>query len=89
MEAIAYPIDRDNASRKLVNNTGADTQAWDAAFLAAVDNGGQLPEELADLFAVIVLEDSNGRWGVIVWVEDEAQRREELAEEVRTFWDAC
>lgn len=39
----------------LVNNTGCDIRDFDAEIIAAVRNGGTLPEELADLFDLKVI----------------------------------
>jgi hypothetical protein len=46
---------------KLVNNTSADIRYFERAFLAAVDSGGQLPEELRDLFSLRIISDEKGR----------------------------
>ena len=47
---INYPIAPSNFM--LVNNTRSDTRAFDKAIVAALLATGQLPAELADIFAV-------------------------------------
>ncbi len=52
------------------NNTGVDTTNFHSHFVALIENGDPLPEEIADLFKVEVLvgynEDGTNR-GIIDW----------------------
>jgi hypothetical protein len=51
---------------KLINNTGTDIRGFEEEILAAIDNGGTLPEELADVFTLrrssAANEDGSPRW---------------------------
>lgn len=38
-----------------VNNTGTDLRSFHGTIVAAINNGGELPEELADLFSLVNL----------------------------------
>lgn len=49
----------------LVNNTGCDIRDFDAEIIAAVRNGGRLPEELADLFTLTIIEVDDGIRGIL------------------------
>ena len=55
----------------LVNNTGTNLpSSWTSAFLACVNDGADLPEDIADLFCVQVLLQYNGdgsNRGLIDW----------------------
>jgi len=53
------------SARALVNNSGCDIRDFDRYFLAVVNEGAELPEELADLFVVEVIEVADGFRGII------------------------
>lgn len=48
-----------------INNTSADVRAFEASILGAIGNGGELPEELSDVFT---LSRPSGVW-VLDWAE--------------------
>jgi hypothetical protein len=49
----------------LVNNTGADLSKFENEFISAVRNGGNLPEELADLFTLNIITVEDGLRGIL------------------------
>lgn len=51
----------------LVNNTGEDFGEFAEYFVACVRDGAELPEELADLFTVDVIEVADGMRGIVEW----------------------
>jgi len=54
----------------LVNNTGADIRDFDAAIIAHVNDRVDLPEAIADLFEVEILEGYNAdgsNRGIVNW----------------------
>lgn len=56
MKSNANSTDASRPARCLIFNcTGADTRMFDREIVAACDNGGVLPEELADLFELVRL----------------------------------
>ena len=49
----------------LVNNTNADTSDFRAIFVSCIVNGTALPEEIADLFDLKVIEVEDGLRGIL------------------------
>jgi hypothetical protein len=49
----------------LVNNTNADTSEFSAIFVSSIINGTALPEEIADLFDLKVIEVEDGLRGIL------------------------
>jgi hypothetical protein len=49
----------------LVNNTNADTSEFSSLFIASIVNGTPLPEEIADLFHLKVIEVEDGLRGIL------------------------
>jgi hypothetical protein len=53
------------SSVALVNNTNADTSEFRGIFITAIINGSPLPEEIADLFNLRVIEVEDGLRGIL------------------------
>jgi len=51
----------------LANNTGADLRMFESHLIAVVKDGTPLPEELADLLVVTIIEAADGRRGIVTW----------------------
>lgn len=49
----------------LVNNTNADTSDFRTIFVSSIINGTALPEEIADLFDLKVIEVEDGLRGIL------------------------
>jgi hypothetical protein len=49
----------------LVNNTNADTSEFSSIFVASIINETPLPEEIADLFNLRVIEVEDGLRGIL------------------------
>lgn len=49
----------------LVNNTNADTSEFSGIFITSIINGTALPEEIADLFDLKVIEVEDGLRGIL------------------------
>lgn len=50
-----------------VNNTGADLREFHNEIVAAIKNGGALPEEIADVFTLSLVTVEDGIRGVVGW----------------------
>lgn len=46
----------------IINNTGSDVRMFDAEIKKAVDSGGVLPEELADIYRLLPVVGYPNRW---------------------------
>lgn len=46
----------------IINNTGSDVRMFDAEIKKAVDSGGVLPEELADIYQLLPVAGYSNRW---------------------------
>ena len=60
-----------NENITLVNNTDADIRDFEGYFIDSVNNGSPLPEEIADLFTLEVLEGYNpdgSNRGIVDWM---------------------
>lgn len=51
----------------IVNNTNANIYLWRAAIIHAIETGGELPEDIADLFTLRVVILDGVRRGILEW----------------------
>lgn len=55
---------------KIVNNTCSDIRDFHAYFVACVQNGEPLPEDLSDIFSLTIEGNENNLVGVVDFIDD-------------------